>query len=398
MAQAQHDPHEHSSFIKTWQQLVAVVVLSFVVPVLAIIFLTQLVTGGLKVDPSSGGADAAKMAERIKPVASYSLVDASKPRVAQSGEAVYKGVCMACHAAGVANAPKTGDRAAWAPLIKEGLPTLLADAIKGIRGMPARGGNPDLTDLELARGITYMANQAGANWPEPSPGAVKPGAGDDKPGKQDEPPAKPATAAPAPAVAAGLPAKLYFDVGKAELSATATAAIQGAIALLKADAARGVDITGYTDKTGNVAQNLELAKQRAVNVRAALETAGIPRDRITMKPPVETTGSGSDAEARRVEISLATAGAGAVLASADKGEKGKSVYDSACFVCHKEGVANAPKLGDKGAWAPRIASGINVLYESSLKGKGGMPPKGGNTTLSDVDVKQAVDYMVGQAK
>lgn len=392
MAQAQHDPHEHSSFIKTWQQLVAVVVLSFVVPVLAIIFLTQLVTGGLKVEQSGSGGDAAKVVERIKPVASYSLVDASKPRVAQSGEAVYKGVCMACHAAGVANAPKTGDRAVWAPLIKEGLPTLLADAIKGIRGMPARGGNPDLSDVEMARAIVYMANQAGANWKEPAdaPAAAAPTAA----------PA-PAAAAPAPAApvaAGGLPAKLYFEVGKADLSAAANATIQGAISMLKADAARGVDITGFTDKTGNVAQNLELAKQRAVNVRAALEAAGIPRDRINMKPPVETTGSGTDAEARRVEINLATAGGGAVLATADKGEKGKSVYDSACFVCHKEGVANAPKLGDKNAWAPRIASGVNALYESSIKGKGGMPPKGGNTTLADADVRAAVDYMVGQAK
>ena len=73
-----------------------------------------------------------------------------------------------CHAAGVANAPKLGDKVAWAPLIKTGLPTILANAISGIRGMPARGGNTDLSDLEMASAIVYMANQAGAGWKEPA--------------------------------------------------------------------------------------------------------------------------------------------------------------------------------------------------------------------------------------
>ncbi|MFM9887622.1 MAG: c-type cytochrome [Burkholderiales bacterium] len=162
------EQHEHTSFIKTWQQLVVIVVLSFVVPVLVIIMLAKLVTGGLEIDQSSPALEAGRVAERIKPTASLSLVDASKPREQQSGEAVYKTVCLACHAAGVANAPKLGDKAAWAPLIKEGFATILADAIKGVRAMPARGGNPDLSDLEMARAVVFMANQAGAGWKEPA--------------------------------------------------------------------------------------------------------------------------------------------------------------------------------------------------------------------------------------
>ena len=67
-------------------------------------------------------------------------------------------------------------------------------------------------------------------------------------------------------------------------------------------------------------------------------------------------------------------------------------------MCHTAGVAGAPKLTDKGAWAPRIAQGKDALYSSSLKGKGAMPAKGGNPSLSDADVKAAVDYMVGQTK
>ena len=61
-------------------------------------------------------------------------------------------------------------------------------------------------------------------------------------------------------------------------------------------------------------------------------------------------------------------------------------------------MANAPKFGDKAAWAPRIAQGIAVLHANSLKGKGAMPPKGGAMAASDADVKAAVDYMVGAAK
>ena len=62
------------------------------------------------------------------------------------------------------------------------------------------------------------------------------------------------------------------------------------------------------------------------------------------------------------------------------------------------GIAGAPKFGDKAAWAPRIKLGIDALHASALKGKGAMPPKGGNVTLPDADVVAAVDYMVAAAK
>ena len=83
--------------------------------------------------------------------------------------------------------------------------------------------------------------------------------------------------------------------------------------------------------------------------------------------------------------------------SADAG-KGKAVYDATCHVCHTAGIAGAPKLGDKAAWAPRLKTGMDTLYASSLKGKNAMPPKGGNLSLSDADVKAAVDFMVGTVK
>jgi cytochrome c5 len=68
-----------------------------------------------------------------------------------------------------------------------------------------------------------------------------------------------------------------------------------------------------------------------------------------------------------------------------------------CSACHATGVAGAPKVGDKAAWAPRVAQGIDTLTASAIHGKGAMPPKGGSSA-SDVDIKTVVSYMVSAAK
>jgi cytochrome c5 len=77
---------------------------------------------------------------------------------------------------------------------------------------------------------------------------------------------------------------------------------------------------------------------------------------------------------------------------------GKAVYEKTCSVCHAAGVANAPKLGDKAAWAPRAATGKDALLGSVIKGKGAMPPKAGNGELKDDDIKAAIDFMLAAAK
>jgi outer membrane protein OmpA-like peptidoglycan-associated protein len=103
-----------------------------------------------------------------------------------------------------------------------------------------------------------------------------------------------------------LPAKVYFDVGSPNIEGPSAVTLAQAVIAVK-NQGLAVDITGYTDKTGDAAANEVLAKQRAEAVRDRLIAAGVPEGKINMKPPfsITTTGTGSDAEARRVEITLA---------------------------------------------------------------------------------------------
>jgi cytochrome c5 len=84
--------------------------------------------------------------------------------------------------------------------------------------------------------------------------------------------------------------------------------------------------------------------------------------------------------------------------AADGAASGKATYESICKACHDAGVAGAPKFGDKAAWSARLKAGKDSLYNTALKGKGAMPPKGGNPSLPDADVKAAVDHILAAAK
>lgn len=92
---------------------------------------------------------------------------------AARGEEVYQRVCAACHATGAAQAPKFGDKQAWAKLIKEPQATLTADGYLGIRAMPPKGGDPNLSLEDFAKAVAYMARAAGANWKDPDAALMK---------------------------------------------------------------------------------------------------------------------------------------------------------------------------------------------------------------------------------
>ena len=83
--------------------------------------------------------------------------------------------------------------------------------------------------------------------------------------------------------------------------------------------------------------------------------------------------------------------------SASAAVSGKAIYDSNCMACHSTGAAGAPKLGDVAAWAPRIKTGAKALVASAIKGKGVMPPRGGNLKLTDADMLAVVNYIISQS-
>ena len=106
----------------------------------------------------------ANVEANIKPIAVVEVAAPVTEHVAKSGAEVVKGGCAMCHAAGLMNAPKIGDKAQWAPRIALGYETLVSHAVNGIRTMPAKGGNPDLSEAEIAAAVAEMANQSGAKF------------------------------------------------------------------------------------------------------------------------------------------------------------------------------------------------------------------------------------------
>jgi cytochrome c5 len=91
------------------------------------------------------------------------------------------------------------------------------------------------------------------------------------------------------------------------------------------------------------------------------------------------------------------AAAPVATAPAAASANGENLYKQACQICHGAGIAGAPKFGDKAAWAPRLATGIDAVYTRAVQGKGGMPPRGG-AQASDADLRAAVQYMAAAAK
>lgn len=184
MAAPHNEQHseEASSFIKTPQQLITVVVLAFVVPIALIVMLASLVMSQSKYDAKHPAMTDEAVAQRIKPVGDVILAGTPEAAAAAAaaaqapadagkgtgdakgavldGKGVYDKVCMVCHAAAVAGAPKTGDKAAWAPRIKEGMAHLYESSLKGKGAMPPKGGKADLTEADIRSIVELMVSQS----------------------------------------------------------------------------------------------------------------------------------------------------------------------------------------------------------------------------------------------
>jgi cytochrome c5 len=207
---------EHESFIKTPKQLVWIIFLAFAVPIAIIVLLITYVGSTTTQAIGSDNMTPEAIEARIKPVAGFELGSggpaSAEPR---SGEAVYTAQCAACHAAGVAGAPKMGDAGAWADRLKQGLEALVQAAVKGKGAMPPQGGTA--SEFEIARAVVHMANASGGNFEEPA----APAAGESPAQAAAAPAAASAPQAAAPAAAPAEKAEKPAEAAPADKTAQA---------------------------------------------------------------------------------------------------------------------------------------------------------------------------------
>jgi len=188
---------ESEGLIKTPKQLITIIVLAFIVPIVVISLLIRLVIASSPLGVGSDSQSQEAVANRIQPVAGFSLVTAEASTAERTGDQVYAATCSTCHDAGIAGAHKLGDTAAWAPLLAKGFDALLHSAINGLNAMPPRGGNPNLSDLEVARAVVHLANQSGGDFPEPEAPADGEAAEGEAPAAEGDTAAAETAAAPA---------------------------------------------------------------------------------------------------------------------------------------------------------------------------------------------------------
>lgn len=122
----------------------------------------------------------------------------------------------------------------------------------------------------------------------------------------------------------------------------------------------------------------------------------------TAPAPAPAAAPAADASAATGAAAASTTSTTTAAAGGGDLAEGEKVFKGTCAMCHQTGAGGAPVVGNKGDWAPRIAQGKDTLYTHAINGftgpKGTMPPKGANASLSDAQVKSAVDYMVSKAQ
>jgi cytochrome c5 len=275
----------HTGPIKTPKQLLVTVLFAFVVPVFIIIALVAYVVsdnkpaGSKEVDKYVLGGVTAQdlergVEQRLRKVGTVEIRDANRPL--RTGEEVFKAQCTTCHSTGAAGAPKFGDSAAWANRIAKGFDALVTSATKGKGAMPPQAGG-DFSDVEVARGVAYMANAAGAKFTEPAAPAPAAAAA-----SGTAPAAAAAPAAPAAPVAAAAPTAVPAAAATATAAAPAAAAGGNGKALFDTTcvACHGAGVAGapkFGDKAAwapRIAQGLATLQDHALHGKGAMPPKG----------------------------------------------------------------------------------------------------------------------------
>ncbi len=291
------------------------------------------------------GHEASKQA--LKPIGDVAVSggagDAAAGGNERSGKDIVNKTCQTCHVAGIANAPKMDEsgKADWEARMAKGLDEMVAVAKVGKGAMPPMGTDPTLSDAELKNAIVYMLEKAGV------------------------------------------------DAGSSSESSTGS----------ESSASTEATTTSSTDAEMASAPNAPTAPQ-------APEPPVTPETPSTAVVEAAAASVATAATAATATVSEAAAEAKETVTEAVDEAKpsidGAKLYRTTCFACHDTGVAGAPKLGDKAAWADRIAQGKEVLYTSAINGKtsptGVMPAKGGYVNLTDDEVKAIVDHMVAKSE
>jgi cytochrome c5 len=236
--------------------------------------------------------------------------------------------------------------------------------------MPAKGGNPDLDPIEVARAVAFMGNQSGGKFTEP---------------------AAPAAAMVATAGSAGLSGE---QVVKQVCS--------GCHESGKGGAPRIGDRAAWAKR---VSHGIDAVTDSAIHGHAGMPARGgmasITDPEMKAAVLYMFNAGGGAAGAASVPAAATVAGAStppAAAAAAGGKPDGAKVYAAGCNACHVAGVAGAPKFGDKAAWAARAQLGVAALTATVVKGKGAMPPKGGQMNASEAELRAAVEYMLAAAK
>jgi cytochrome c5 len=254
-----------------------------------------------------------------------------------SGEQLYTQVCASCHAQGLLNAPKLGSADVWQARYDQGLDTLVQHVVKGFNQMPAQGQAPGATEANIKEAIIYMLAQSNITL----------------------------AAADQPAVAEGQAATEQPAVAE-EQAATEQPA---------------------------VAEEQAATEQPAVaEEQAATEQPAVAEEQAATEQPAVAE------EQAATEQPAAEATAGLVIPADTDLAQGQQVYENVCRFCHLGNIPSAPKLGDKEAWAPRMAQGWDTLADHVLNGFKGMPAKGGRTDLADDQIVNALGYMLNESQ